>query len=141
MRTVCVCLFGAMLLAAAASNASAQTLALICHGAQRPREVAELMFGRDIGIRAGVTESAWGRFVARAIASRFPDGLTVTHAIGQWRDSGSGRIVREPSKLVMIVLPGNDDGPARLEAAVSTYKRQFRQQSVAVLMQSACVSF
>lgn len=99
------------------------------------------MFGRDIGHRIGVSEKAWEHFVAREITPRFPDGLTVTDASGQWRDSVSGRIVREPSKLVTIVLPGSADDEARLDAVVSAYKRQFHQQSVGVVVQSACASF
>lgn len=99
------------------------------------------MFGRDVGHRIGVSEKAWEGFVAREITPRFPDGLTVTDASGQWRDPASGRITREPSKLVTIVLPGNADDEAHLDAVVSAYKRQFRQQSVGVVVQSACASF
>jgi uncharacterized protein DUF3574 len=103
--------------------------------------VAELLFGRDIGNRLGVSDADWRRFVAREITPRFPDGLTVTDALGQWRDPDSGRIVREPSKRVEIVLPGHADDAARLDAIVTAYKRQFRQRSVGLILQSACVSF
>lgn len=103
--------------------------------------MAELLFGRDIGERLGVSEAAWRRFMAREMTPRFPDGLTVTDALGQWREPGSGRIVREPSKRVEIVLPGNADDAARLDAIVSAYKRQFHQRSVVTVRQSACVSF
>lgn len=99
------------------------------------------MFGRDIGHRVGVSEAAWTRFLAREVTPRFPDGLTVVDAVGQWRDPGSGRIVREPSKLVMIVLPGKDDDQARLDAVVQAYKQQFRQQSVGLVVQAGCVLF
>jgi hypothetical protein len=141
MRAVCGCLLGAILLSTAANTAGAQTLALVCHGAQRPGTIAELLFGRDIGGHLGVSEAAWRRFVAREIAPRFPDGLTVASASGQWRDRKSGKIVREPSKLVLIALPGNADDQARLDAVVAAYKREFRQQSVGFIVQSACVSF
>jgi hypothetical protein len=114
---------------------------MLCHGAQRARQVAELLFGRDVGHRLAVTESAWTRFVAREITPRFPDGLTVSNADGQWRDPASGAIVREPAKRVEIVLPGATDDEARLEAVVAAYKRAFHQQSVAVIVRSACVSF
>jgi hypothetical protein len=103
--------------------------------------VAELLFGRDVGNRLGVSEAAWRRFVAGEITPRFPDGLTVTDARGQWRDADTGRIVREPSKRVEIVLPGRADDAARLAAIVSAYKRQFHQRSVGLIVQSACVSF
>ncbi len=121
------------------SGAAAQTLS--CHGAQRPRQVAELLFGRDIGHRVGVSEAAWSRFVTREMTPRFPDGLTITDAIGQWRDRDSGTLVHEPSKRVEIVLPGNVDDGARLDAVVSAYKRRFRQHSVGVIVRPAFVSF
>jgi hypothetical protein len=140
MRIVRVLVLTAILPCAAAAGAAAQSPASACHGQQR-RDVAELLFGRDIGNRLGVSEAAWQRFVAREITPRFPDGLTVTNALGQWRDPDGGRIVREPSKRVEIVLPGNSDDGARLAAIVSAYKRQFRQRSVALIVQSACVSF
>lgn len=141
MRIARLWVIGFMLLAAAASNAGAQNPVLSCHGAQRQKVIAELMFGRDIGRHLGVSEVAWARFVAREITPRFPDGLTISNAVGQWRDQADGRIVREPSKLVTIVLPGHDDDQARLDAVASAYKRRFRQQSVGVITQSACVSF
>lgn len=141
MRAVGVCFLAAALLCTVAAGAAAQTPAPACHGTQQRRDVAELLFGRDIGDRLGVSEPAWRRFVAREITPRFPDGLTVTDALGQWRDPDSGRIVREPSKRVEIVLPGNADDAARLDAIVSAYKRRFHQRSVGLILQSACVSF
>jgi hypothetical protein len=133
--------FAAALLCSVAAGAAAQTPVPVCQGTQQRRDVAELLFGRDIGDRLGVSEPAWRRFVAREITPRFPDGLTVTDALGQWRDPDGGRIVREPSKRVEIVLPGNADDAARLGAIVSAYKRQFHQRSVGLILQSACVSF
>jgi hypothetical protein len=141
MRTAFVCSLSLMLVIAAPGNASAQTLAFVCHGAQRPGQIAELLFGRDIGDHVGVSEAAWTRFVAREITPRFPNGLTITNAIGQWRDPANGRMVREPSKRVEIVLPGRADDDAHLDAIVAAYKRRFHQHSVGVIVQSACVSF
>jgi hypothetical protein len=141
VRAAFVCSLSLILLTAAASNATAQALAIMCHGAQRPGQIAELLFGRDIGNHVGVSESAWTRFVAREITPRFSNGLTITNAIGQSRDPASGRTVREPSKRVEIVLPGHPDDDARLDAIVAAYKRRFHQHSVGVIVQSACVSF
>jgi hypothetical protein len=141
MRTAFVFSLGLILLTAAASDARAQTLAILCHGAQRPGQIAELLFGRDIGNRVGVSEVAWRRFVAREITPRFPDGLTVSNATGQWRDPANGKMVREPSKRVEIVLPGRADDEMRLDAIAGAYKRRFHQHSVRVIVQSACVSF
>jgi Protein of unknown function (DUF3574) len=112
-----------------------------CLGGQKPTQVAELMFGRNIGSRVGVNEGDWSRFVDREIISRFPKGLTVFNAAGQWRDQASNRIIREPSKVVQIVLPGQVEDIARLNEIVEAYKRRFRQQSVGMIVRPACVSF
>ena len=141
MRIACIAALGFTLVIATAIGAGAQTATPSCHGTQQPKMVAELMFGRDIGDGGGVSESEWQLFVTRELVSRFPDGLTIIDAIGQWRDRDSGRIVREPSKHVEIVLPGNQDDDARLDAVVDAYKRAFRQHSVGVIVRPACVAF
>ena len=94
---------------ALASSIGARAQTADCHAGQKPRQVAELLFGRNIGDRLGVSEAQWGRFVDREISPRFPDGLTVLDAKGEWRDTARHTIVHEPSKLVEIVLPGKDD--------------------------------
>lgn len=43
----------------------------------------ELIFGRNIGGKVGVTEEQWTELVAGEIASRFPYGLSVDDAFGQ----------------------------------------------------------
>ena len=127
------------LVLALAGGADAQLVD--CLGAQRPTQVAELMFGRNIGSRIGVSEGNFGRFVDREIMSRFPNGLTVFNAAGQWRDEASNKIVREPSKIVQIVLPGRVDDVARLNEIVEAYKTRFKQHSVVMIVRPACVSF
>lgn len=132
--------FSCILLVAMGNGAGAQTAAP-CQGTQQSRTVAELLFGRNIGRSVGVSESDWASFVSREMAPRFPDGLTITDAVGERRDPDTGSIVEEPSKHVEIVLPGNADDEARLGAVVAAYKREFHQQSVGVIVRTACVSF
>jgi len=139
-HVILLSLFGACLFAAG-QPVAAQTPALSCTGALRSQQVAELLFGRDIGHRRGVSDSGFAHFVARELTPRFPDGLTITDATGQWRGPASGRLVREATKRVEIVLPGHVDDQARLDAVVTACKREFRQQSVGVIVQWACVSF
>ncbi len=114
---------------------------LDCRGGQKPTQVAELMFGRKVGDRIGVSEGEWSRFVDREITPRFPDGLTIFNAAGQWRDKASSKIVREPSKIVQIVLPGEVEDIVRLNEIAEAYKTRFKQQSVGVIVRPACVSF
>jgi uncharacterized protein DUF3574 len=112
-----------------------------CGGAQKPQQVVELMFGRKIADRIAVTEDEWTHFVDQEITPRFPDGLTVFSAAGQRRDQSSNRIVREPSKIVLIVLPGKAEDLARVNEIAQAYKARFKQQSVGVILRPACVSF
>jgi hypothetical protein len=128
-------------LAVGLQTQAALAQALSCHGTRQARQVAEFLFGRDIGHKLGVSEHAWVGFVAREITPRFPAGFTVSEATGQWRDRADGEIVSERSKRVEIVLPGAADDDSRLDAVVRAYKRRFRQQSVAVIVRPACVSF
>ena len=109
MRLVFAAALSFLTLVAATAGSDAQSGEPSCHGGQQPRKIAELLFGRDIGHRVGVDETDWTRFVERELIPRFPDGLTVSDTIGQWRSRTSNVIVRETGKRVKIVLPGNAD--------------------------------
>ena len=77
-----------------------------------------------------VTDSAWAAFVTEIITPRFPAGLTVWPATGQWRDS-NGRIRREPSFVLELVLPTHtDDTDRAITGIIAEYKRRFRQEAV-----------
>jgi hypothetical protein len=113
-----------------------------CRNPQKAQHVAELIFGRSIGGgRVEVSDEQWMLFVDTEITPRFPDGLTVFDAAGQWRDKSSNRITRESSKIVLIVLPGGAEDVPRLNEVVEAYKRRFGQQSVGMILRPACVSF
>jgi len=98
--------------------------------------VVELLFGRT-----GVSEARWVRFLAAEVTPRFPDGLTVLDARGQWRAPGAIKIVRERSKIVMIAMPPHADNDAKIYAMAEAYKKQFRQDSVGIIVRPACVAF
>jgi hypothetical protein len=133
-RALAVLFAGAVLTPAAAQD-------LACVREQKPMIEAELLFGRNIGGRHGVTEARWDRFVAAEIAPRFPNGFTVLDGKGQWRDPQRGRPVRERSKLVILVTADDEAARDHISAIASAYKRRFRQQSVAVLTRRVCASF
>jgi hypothetical protein len=107
-----------------------------CTGNQKPWVVAELLFGLD-----RVNERSWSRFLATEITPRFPDGLTVYDAKGQWRAPSRAAITRQRSKVVMIAMPPAADNTTRLQQIIESYKTRFRQQSVGLIMHPACVSF
>lgn len=114
-------------------------LALECRAKQMV--VVEMLFGRKIGDRIGVSEAAFSRFVDREITTRFPEGLTVLSADGRWRDTKRKTVIREPSKMVMLAAPDEPKTQEHIDAIVAAYKARFKQQAVGVLMRQSCVSF
>ena len=126
---------GLIVWASWAQNAAAQPT-LPCTGAQKPWLVAELLFGRS-----RTSEKAWTRFLATEITPRFPDGLTVLDAKGQWRAPGSIRIAKERSTVVLIAMPPSAENHERLGEIIEIYKRRFKQRSVGLIVRPACVSF
>jgi hypothetical protein len=89
-----------------------------------------LFFGRDIPGGGGtVSDSAWSAFLREVVTPRFPAGLTILHAEGQWREE-DGRIVREESFVLEVVHPAGPAAEADLQAIAEEYKRRFRQEAV-----------
>src|SRR3979490_945193 len=89
----------------------------------------ELLFG--LGKQGGgeVSEEEWRAFLETEVTPRFPDGLTVVAAHGQWR-ARSGEIAREPPRALVIWHRRGAGGEADIEAIRNAYKTQFRQESV-----------
>ena len=101
---------------------------------------AELIFGRNIGDTPGVSDADWQAFLATEVTPRFPEGLTVVDAAGQWR-SPSGAVVQEASKVLLLVLTGAPGERARLDAVRAAYKTRFHQEAVLLIERPACVGF
>lgn len=103
-------------------------------------ETAQLFFGRNVAGAHGVSDADWRAFVDAEITPRFPDGLTVLDAAGQWRGA-SGAVEREASKVVVLMLSGAADEQGRLDAVRAAYKARFKQEAVLLVRQKACVAF
>lgn len=124
------------------------------HGdAARPAEAAgwvrsELYFG--VGEESGpsaraqtdvISEAQWRAFLDREVTPRFPDGLTVFDAYGQWLFRGAS----EPNRLrtkVLVIL--HEDTPQRrndIEAIRLAWKQATGHQSVLWSRQAVEVSF
>lgn len=91
----------------------------------------ELYFGTDIKGGAVVTEDDWNEFLKEVVTPKFPDGLTVLEGYGQYRDS-SGKIVRERSKVVVILYPATKrkSSSRKIDEIRKAYKAKFQQESV-----------
>ena len=99
---------------------------------------AELYFGRSVA-GGQVSDTQWSQFARTELTRRFPDGLTILDARGEWRDGR--RVVRERSKLVIAVMPDTPDAHQRIASAAETYKKRFRQKSVGIVTQTVCAAF
>ena len=114
--------------------------AALCPNGQSRADTVEMVFGRNDGERLAVSEDDWRRFIDEEVTPRFPDGLSVMDVQGQWRAPG-GMLVREPSKIIYLVLDGGPDDPAKIAHIRESYKQRFHQKSVLLVSQMACVSF
>jgi hypothetical protein len=90
-----------------------------------------LYFGMQRRDGRAVSELEWTGFVEEVITPRFPDGLTILMADGQWRTE-RGLIQREPSRVVTVVYPVGEAGEAdaKLTAIGLEYAARFDQEAV-----------
>jgi hypothetical protein len=132
-------LAAALLALSACAPPAPQTAAPACTPPLAPALQVDLYLGlaargHEIG------EAEWAAFLNGEVTPRFPDGLSVVDVAGQYRNP-SGRIVRERSKLLVVVVP---DAPAHLpkvQAIVDAYKKQFDQLSVLRVERAICAAF
>ena len=90
----------------------------------------ELYFGRNRP-NGTVTDAEWQSFVDEFVTPRFPDGLTILDADGQWRGK-DGSIAREQSKVIVLLYPRKlrKAMNAKIEEIRAEYKKRFAQESV-----------
>ncbi|MEU5125413.1 DUF3574 domain-containing protein [Streptomyces mobaraensis] len=89
-----------------------------------------------------VTDRQFRDFVTRRVTPKFPAGLSIEDARGQWRDA-KGVVIRERSYELTLYYPksearAKDAGIQEIRAA---YKKQFHQESVMRADEAANVDF
>src|SRR5262245_41729241 len=82
--------------------------------------------GRPKGM---VSELEWQLFLRDEVTARFPSGLTVWDAHGQWRQSG-GDIGHERTKVLLLVHEDTKAARDAVQALISSYRKAFEQESV-----------
>jgi Protein of unknown function (DUF3574) len=90
-----------------------------------------LVFGLQ-GPKGPVTDAEWNAFLSDVVTPRFPDGLTIVEASGQWRGTDD-RLQRERSRIVEIVQDQSADAGDRIDTIVQIYKKRHHQESVMVM--------
>ena len=109
-----------------------------CPGGATPSVVSTLFLGMASRDGRGVSEQAWDGFLATVVTPRFPEGLTVLSGYGQYRGPGAGAIVREATKVLLIVHAGTPQQDQAIAEIITGYQRAFDQEAVLHLASPAC---
>ena len=121
--------------------------------ALRPAQAAgwvrsELYFG--VGEETGpadrpqaepISEAAWRAFLDKEVTARFPDGLTVFDAYGQWLFRGAGEPNRLKTKVLVVLHEDTPQRRADIEAIRLAWKQATGHQSVLWSRHAVDVSF
>ena len=110
-----------------------------CPGGQEAAVQDTLYFGtaKPDGV---VSPEEWAGFLSDVVTQRFPEGLTVLQASGQWKGA-DGSIVREASNVLVLAHPDDETSEAAILEIMGAYKARFQQEAVLRLRSMTCVSF
>ncbi|MFF4222851.1 DUF3574 domain-containing protein [Streptomyces sp. L500] len=109
----------------------------------KPYVKTELLFGtaKPNG-GSPVTDKEFRAFVDEVVTPRFPAGLTVENAYGQYRDA-HGKIEHERSYKLTLLYPKGEarTAGAKIEQIRAAYNKRFAQESVARVDDNELVDF
>jgi uncharacterized protein DUF3574 len=97
-------------------------------------------FGRNRPGGGSVSDADWKSFLDEIVTPRFPAGLTVIEATGQWQGR-SGVVEQERSEVVMLLHAGDEAGRQAVAEIAANYKRRFDQESVLRERMPTCARF
>lgn len=130
-------LLGALLLVVSLTDCGALNITP-CKGDER-FAVQELLYFGTEAPSGYVTPEAWTQFLREIVTPRFPEGLSVWQASGQWR-SASGEVIREPSYVVSLVHPDDTAPNKAVQEIIASYKTRFHQEAVLRVKAHTCMS-
>jgi len=122
----------------AATSACTTGVSPGCAATER-RLVQDLLYFGTTKPTGVVTPAEWTDFLGGVVTPRFPHGLTVWPASGQWRGT-DGAIVREPSFVLSLIHPADEASETAIRAIIDEYKARCRQEAVLRVRSQACVS-
>jgi hypothetical protein len=108
--------------------ATAQAAAVQSCGSAAPQHKTTLYFG-SARPKGSVNELEWQLFLRDEVTSRFPNGMTVWDAEGQWRGA-RGEIAHERTKVLLLVHPDTEAARQAIRAVIDKYREAFDQESV-----------
>lgn len=107
---------------------------------------SELYFGIGLleapaGTAPRVSDADWQDFLDREVTPRFPDGLTVFDAYGQWLNRHKDKPSRLRTKVLVILHEDTPEKRAAIDAIRAAWKARWHDQSVLLVTQRVDVSF
>ena len=89
--------------------------------------------------KGSVSELEWQLFLRDEVTPRFPNGMTVWDAEGQWRGP-DGKVGHERTKVLLLVHPDTEAARNAVRAVISGYRKSFEQESVLWETSHVCVA-
>jgi hypothetical protein len=89
----------------------------------------------------GVSEMRWRAFLDREVTPRFPDGLTVLDAYGQWRGHPGQEPSRLRSKVLVILCEDTQANRSAIDDIRVAFKAATHDKSVLLATEHVDVSF
>jgi hypothetical protein len=89
----------------------------------------------------GIAEIRWRGFLDKEVTPRFPDGLTVFDAYGQWRDKGRDAPSRLWTKVLVILHEDTPGNRAAIDAIRLAWKAATHDKSVLLVTEPVEISF
>ena len=105
-----------------------------------PVQSDTLYFGTRLKNGKKISQTQWENFLRDVVTPRFPDGLTVWDAQGQWRGS-SGKTEGEKTKVLLLIHPSSAKDDKAIGEIIGYYKEKFSQESVMWVRTPAKVLF
>ena len=99
-----------------------------------------LYFGQQRANGQAIAQAEWDAFVAREVSPRFPQGLSIFRAEGQWLME-DGRLAREGSYMLVLLHPPVETDFARIDTIARRYCDQFEQEAVMQVSQPVRLQF
>ena len=135
-----ILLAGLLTLASCSRPAAAAPARSACAAGDSALVRDVLYFGRNTPGGRELSDSAWQGFVDEVVTPRFPAGLTIWDAAGQWRGA-SGKIERERSKVLTLLHAGDSVSEQAVAEAIAEYKLRFAQEAVLRERMTSCSRF
>ena len=89
--------------------------------------------------KGSISELEWQIFLRDEVTKRFPDGLTVWQAEGQWQTQ-AGAMLHEQTKVLLLVHPDSAAARQSVQTVIQAYRRAFEQESVLWESSRVCVA-